>query len=75
MSSAWRDFSPRSVKLYSCATTSSATPHTLKIRAQITPVRSFPAVQWIRQGAGDGDEDEDEDDGEARCSRIVLNGW
>lgn len=37
--------SPRSVSAYSWAMISSSTPQRDKIRAQMTPVRSFPAVQ------------------------------
>ena len=64
--SGWRDLNPRSVRLYSCATTSSSTPHKNSAKAQMTPVLSLPAASWRRMGDGVV---------EAKCSKICLNGW
>lgn len=54
---------PSSVREYSRATVSSSTPQRDRIKAQITPVRSFPAVQWMIIGLVGSF---------ARCSNIVL---
>lgn len=61
--SGWRDRRPVSVRAYSLATVASSTPHSARTRAQRTPVRSLPAVQCSKIGAGG--------DGDARCARIV----
>ena len=76
--------SPSSVSSYSRAIVASSTPQSERINATRTPVRSFPAVQWIRHACGgdggDGDDDDDDEIGadpeelgapEARCSRMV----
>ena len=56
---------PLLLRAYSCATTSSETPHRLRTTATASPERSLPAVQWTRIGDGAG---------EARCRRMVRNG-
>ncbi len=47
---------PGADNAYSCTTMLSSTPQMLSIRAQMTPVRSFPSEQWMSTGAGPGGE-------------------
>lgn len=44
---------PEVVSEYSVAIMLSATPARRRTRAQMIPVRSLPAVQWIRTGSGE----------------------
>lgn len=66
MYSSRRCWRPTSVRLYSYATTLSATPQRLRIRAATTPVRSLPAEQWTRMGFGASSE--------ARWESMALKG-
>lgn len=59
--SSFHEARPALVSSYSAATVASSTPQRDRIRAQRTPVRSLPAVQWMSSGVVGL---------RARCSRI-----